>query len=64
MSGVQDNGGRGRVSQDRYGVCDVVIIDRPVSSRRRCADHLNQLVLVPLSAIHNNQSKTERRDGR
>lgn len=64
MSGTQDNRGRGRVSQDWCEVCDVVIIDRPVPSRRRCADHLNQLVLVPLSAIRNNQPKTERRDGR
>jgi hypothetical protein len=63
MSSTQDDGGRVRPGRDRCEVCDVVILRRPVSNRRRCPDHVNQLVLVPLSAIRTHRSKTSRRDG-
>jgi hypothetical protein len=44
-------------------VCDAVIVQRPVPSRRRCADHLDQLVLVPLAAIKKTKTKTKPRKG-
>jgi hypothetical protein len=35
------------IKTDRCEVCNRVIAERPVRNRRRCADHLDQLVLVP-----------------
>lgn len=43
--------GRVRACMDRCEVCNRVIEQRPVANRRRCADHLDQLVLVPAAAI-------------
>jgi hypothetical protein len=42
---------RRQALRDRCEVCDAVITQRPVPTRRRCADHLDQLVLLPLTAI-------------
>jgi hypothetical protein len=36
---------------DRCEVCRVALVERPDSRRRRCADHLDQLVLVPLNHV-------------
>jgi hypothetical protein len=60
MSAAQGNSGRPRACRDRCEVCDVVILQRPVPSRRRCGDHLDQLVLVPLAAIKKNKPKPQR----
>jgi hypothetical protein len=46
--------------RDRCEVCGVVLVSRPVASRRRCAEHLDQLVLVPLAAIKKKSSKKGR----
>jgi hypothetical protein len=40
-----------RVVADRCEVCAVVLGRRPQPHRRRCAEHLAQLVLVPLRAV-------------
>jgi hypothetical protein len=51
MNTAKNNTGRARACRDRCEVCDVVIVQRPVPNRRRCAEHLDQLVLVPLAGI-------------
>jgi hypothetical protein len=56
--------GRLRACRDRCEVCDVVLTTRPVPSRRRCADHLDQLVLLPLSSIITKTTTRRGRDGR
>lgn len=43
--------GAARVCRDRCEVCDAVIEHRPDPKRRRCADHLDQLDLIPLSRV-------------
>lgn len=35
----------------RCEVCRAVLHERPDPRRRRCADHLDQLVLMPLSSV-------------
>lgn len=40
-------GGRVRACRDRCEVCNQVLVTRPVPDRRRCAEHLDQLFLVP-----------------
>ncbi|WP_132429490.1 hypothetical protein [Pseudonocardia endophytica] len=35
----------------RCEVCRVVLHERPDPRRRRCADHLDQLALVPLTQV-------------
>lgn len=44
-------GGGVRACRDRCEVCRSVIEHRPVANRRRCADHLDQLVLVPVALV-------------
>lgn len=39
------------VMRDRCEVCHRVIEARPVRKLRRCADHLDQLALVPASQV-------------
>ncbi len=39
------------VMRDRCEVCDRVIEARPVKKLRRCADHLDQLALVPVTQV-------------
>jgi hypothetical protein len=51
MTSHNKQGGRARVCRDRCEVCDAVITARPVAKRRRCADHLDQLALVPVTAV-------------
>ncbi|MFR9804933.1 hypothetical protein ACL02T_21995 [Pseudonocardia sp. RS010] len=36
---------------DRCEVCRTPLSDRPDPRRRRCADHLGQAVLFPLTAV-------------
>jgi hypothetical protein len=36
---------------DRCEVCQRVLVERPDPKRRRCADHLAQLVLVPTNRL-------------
>jgi hypothetical protein len=40
-----------RVPVDRCEVCCAVLGRRPQPHRRRCADHLAQLALVPMRAV-------------
>lgn len=40
-----------RDAEDRCEVCGTVLARRPHAHRRRCADHLAQLALVPLRAV-------------
>jgi hypothetical protein len=47
----QQGGGWAKACRDRCEACDVVIVARPVANRRRCADHLDQLALVPVTAV-------------
>jgi hypothetical protein len=58
------NGGRARVCRDRCEVCDAVIVARPVANRRRCADHLDQLALVPLTSVRRPGRKSGGSTGR
>lgn len=48
-----------RVCRDRCEVCNAVIEQRPQPTRRRCADHLDQLVLVPAALIRKTSSKRD-----
>jgi hypothetical protein len=41
------NPARVRVCRDRCEVCNTVLITRPVRTRRRCSEHLDQLDLIP-----------------
>lgn len=36
-------------SKDRCEVCGQVLAERPVATRRRCRDHLDQRALFPLA---------------
>lgn len=45
------NAGPVKACRDRCEVCNTVIEHRPVTNRRRCADHLDQLVLVPAAMV-------------
>lgn len=55
-----NNSGRMRACRDRCEVCNTVIEHRPVANRRRCADHLDQLVLVPAAMVRTTKNcKTE-----
>lgn len=49
----------------RCEVCRVVLHERPDPRRRRCADHLDQLALVPLTHVpgHTRTRKTRRTGG-
>jgi hypothetical protein len=58
------NGGRVRACRDRCEVCDAVIVSRPVANRRRCADHLDQLALVPVTAVRRPGRKSSGGTGR
>jgi hypothetical protein len=60
MNAAQKNSGRPRACRDRCEVCDAVIVQRPVPNRRRCAEHLDQMVLVPLAAIKKTKPKPPR----
>ena len=51
--------GRLRACRDRCEVCNTVLVQRPVANRRRCADHLDQLVLVHVKAITKNRKRKE-----
>jgi hypothetical protein len=52
MSTTQGNQGRPvKACRDRCEVCNTVIEHRPVANRRRCADHLDQLALVPVALV-------------
>lgn len=57
---TKQEGGRSRAARDRCEVCDAVITQRPVSKRRRCADHVEQLALMPLTAVKRNQTRRGR----
>ncbi|MGI8815066.1 MAG: hypothetical protein ACR2G2_07235 [Pseudonocardia sp.] len=57
-----NSSGRLRACRDRCEVCNTVIEHRPVANRRRCADHLDQLVLVPAAALVR-KAKTVRKTG-
>lgn len=58
------NSGRLRACRDRCEVCNTVIEHRLVSNRRRCADHLDQLVLVPAALVRKTtKNTTDRRAG-
>ncbi len=59
MNATGSNAGRLRACRDRCEVCNTVLVQRPVANRRRCADHLDQLVLVPASAITKNRKRKE-----
>jgi hypothetical protein len=50
-----------RVCRDRCEVCNAVIEQRPEPKRRRCSDHLDQLVLIPAALIRNTTSKRDQR---
>lgn len=45
----------------RCEVCRVVLHERPDPRRRRCADHLDQLALVPLTAVPGHRTRPTRR---
>jgi hypothetical protein len=45
---------------DRCEVCNHVIDQRPDPKRRRCAEHLDQLVLVPAVAIRKPKRNIDR----
>jgi hypothetical protein len=48
---------------DRCEVCTRVLDSRPDPNRRRCAEHLNQLALFPLSAVRKpRRRRTTRRE--
>ncbi len=50
--------GRVRACRDRCEVCNAVIEHRQVANRRRCADHLDQLVLVPAALVRKTTKNT------
>ncbi len=58
-----NSSGRLRACRDRCEVCNTVIEHRPVANRRRCADHLDQLVLVPVALVRTTKTKTTRKTG-
>lgn len=45
----------------RCEVCRTPLHERPDPRRRRCADHLDQLVLVPLTTVRTTRRKGNRR---
>lgn len=49
-----------RACRDRCEVCNTVLVQRPVANRRRCADHLDQLVLVQAALVRKNNSKNRK----
>jgi hypothetical protein len=51
MSNDHGSDGQARACRDRCEVCDAVLLQRPVANRRRCGDHLDQLALVPVTAL-------------
>jgi hypothetical protein len=56
--------GRLRACRDRCEVCNTVIEHRPVADRRRCADHLDQLGLLPAAQLRAaNRKTTDREEG-
>ncbi len=58
------NSGRLRACRDRCEVCNTVIEHRPMATRRRCADHLDQLVLVPAALVRKTKRKSVGRGSR
>ena len=64
MSINNNSDGRERACRDRCEVCAVVIVARPVANRRRCADHLDQLALVPLTSVKRPARKSDGGMGR
>ncbi|MGQ0480585.1 MAG: hypothetical protein ACT4O0_06085 [Pseudonocardia sp.] len=61
MNTTEAGGGRVRACRDRCEVCRSVIEHRPVATRRRCADHLDQLVLVPAALVRNKSTSRKSR---
>lgn len=55
--------GPARVCRDRCEVCNAVIQQRPIPDVRRCAEHLDQLVLVPEAPLRRRKN-SKRREGR
>ncbi|MEV1296166.1 hypothetical protein [Pseudonocardia sp. NPDC049635] len=45
----------------RCEVCRAPLHERPDPRRRRCADHLDQLALVPLSTVRTTRGKGSRK---
>lgn len=45
----------------RCEVCRIPLHERPDPRRRRCADHLDQLALVPLSTVRTARGKGGRK---
>lgn len=45
----------------RCEVCRAPLHERPAPRRRRCADHLDQLALVPLTTVRAARRKEPRR---
>ena len=45
----------------RCEVCRTPLHERPDPRRRRCADHLDQLALVPLTTVRTTRRKGDRR---
>jgi hypothetical protein len=63
MSPSSQGGGRLKACRDRCEVCNTVLIERPVANRRRCADHLDQLVLIPDPLVRKSARTTGQEEG-
>ncbi|KAA1020244.1 hypothetical protein FVA95_21370 [Pseudonocardia sp. EV170527-09] len=49
---------------DRCEVCRVPLVERPDSRWRRCADHLDQAVLFPLTHVRKTRATTRKEGNR
>ena len=52
-----NSGGPVKACRDRCEVCNTVIEHRPVANRRRCGDHLDQLVLMPAALVRKTNNR-------
>jgi hypothetical protein len=49
---------------DRCEVCRVVLAERPDPRRRRCADHVDQAVLFPITHVRpTRRTRSPRKEG-